>query len=668
MPQFLKDYGERLVELGYTVLPIRPGTKRPDLKNWPHHATTADDVRAWYSNGRAGHGAGINARNTPAIDVDVMDKEVADAMSDAIDRIFPGVALLTRTGLAPKFLIPFRSDEPFRKLTSSVYTDGRHEHKVEILGDGQQWVAYHVHPDTGRPYSWFDGMDDAGISVVRSSDLPLLERTSAQRVLDAFEVLAADKVSAGAWAVVSARQTQSEHRVSAVDDPFGSQPVTDLTRSQIETLIHKLDWDSRDDWVRAGRILHHQYGGSEEGFEIWNAWATNSSKWQAETEAAVWESFGHRHDAPETIRGLIKDFGQPPAGKPEPTPADLAFRFHPGDDYSEDFAGAAEIVEDVLPARGTAMVFGPSGKGKTFWMLDLAFRVHNGIRWRDKDVVQGDVMYIAAEAGRGIKKRIQAVKRLHPEWCAPFMADAAPNLSSVTSIEAVSAAAKAVGTPAIVIIDTMSASFEGDDSSQQDVAKMMRNLKILADDLQCLVIFVHHTTKDGGSWRGSGVLFADVDAVLELVSEGEGATRKQHIAQRKHREGEDGKSYPFSLKVSEPLAFKPNGKPITSCTVEQENYEPVPKKEGRKPRSGDFETSRNYDKARHFLRVIQSMCDLEIGLSLQEDEVIEAIQKDQTVNPMGEPDYPLKKNIIPTLRTLCQLGKISREGRNIRLC
>jgi KaiC/GvpD/RAD55 family RecA-like ATPase len=421
-------------------------------------------------------------------------------------------------------------------------------------------------------------------------------------------------------------------------------------------------------WVDVGMMLHHQYAGSFGAMEKWQEWSSSADNYSPDQIEPKWESFGHRSDQPITFKKLLKLYGQPPEQKPEPTPADKAFRFYSGDIYSLDFVGGPELVEDVLPGRGIAMMFGPSGKGKTFWVLDLAFHIHNGARWRDKDVTQGNVMYVAAEAGRGIKKRIAAIKAVHPEWCSPFVADIAPNLSSITSIEAVRDAALAAGSPAMVVVDTLSASFEGDDSSQQDVAKMMRNLKILSDDLQCLVVFVHHTTKAGESWRGSGVLFADVDAVLELVSEGEGAERKQWVTQRKHREGEDGKSYPFSLKVSEPLAFKPNGKPITSCTVEQADYKPAPKKEGRKSRSGDFETSVNYEKARHFLRVIQDMCGLEIGLSLQEDEVIEAIQKDKIVNPMEEPDYPLKKNIIPTLRTLAGLGKISKEGRNIRLC
>jgi KaiC/GvpD/RAD55 family RecA-like ATPase len=355
--------------------------------------------------------------------------------------------------------------------------------------------------------------------------------------------------------------------------------------------------------------------------------------------------------------------------KAEPTDSDKAFRFYPGDDYATDFNAAPEIVEDVLPDRGIVMVFGPSGKGKTFWTLDLAFHVHNGVKWRDKDVVGGDVMYVAAEAGRGIKKRIHAVKRLHPEWRAPFVADIAPDLASAVSLEAVRDAALAVGKPSIVIIDTMSASFEGDDSSQQDVAKMMRNLKTLSDALECLVIFVHHTTKDGGSYRGSGVLFANVDAVLELISEGEGAERKQWVTQKKHREGEDGKSYPFNLVISEPLAHKPNGKPITSCTIEHIEHEggrTIARKE-KKSTGGAFETSDNYATARHFLSVIQD----ELGMgdaNMDETDVIAAIQKDEKDNKSGFDDYPPVSNIKRTLLTLARLGKIRKEGRWIRLC
>ncbi len=38
------------------------------------------------------------------------------------------------------------------------------------------------------------------------------------------------------------------------------------------------------------------------------------------------------------------------------------FTFYSGNSYAEDFASSPELVEDVLPTRGIAMVYGPSGK------------------------------------------------------------------------------------------------------------------------------------------------------------------------------------------------------------------------------------------------------------------------------------------------------------------
>ncbi|CAG4924732.1 AAA family ATPase [Paraburkholderia gardini] len=254
------------------------------------------------------------------------------------------------------------------------------------------------------------------------------------------------------------------------------------------------------------------------------------------------------------------------------------FKFYGGDDYASDFADAPELVEDVFPGRGIAMIYGESGGGKTFWTLDMAFHVHNGQQWRDNDVMKGDVFYIAAEAGRGIKKRIEGIRRGHPDWRAPYVADLAPDLSKPGSVVSIIEAIRSIPDvkPAMVVIDTMSAAFEGDDSSQRDAATAMRNLKTLADGLVCLVVFVHHTTKTKDSWRGSGVWYNDVDAVVEVTADGPEGQRIHCATQTKHREGENGARYPFRLRKTDPLATKSNGKFITTCTVEHLASDGVP--------------------------------------------------------------------------------------------
>ena len=419
-----------------------------------------------------------------------------------------------------------------------------------------------------------------------------------------------------------------------------------------------------------GRELEEDISIVAEGIKDFGVADLDDPRSGKRTPIELVREWGEHKDSEAAANWLCIQLGVKPealGGERSREDTDKAFKFHSGDDYARDFTVSPELVEDMLPAQGLAMLFGPSGTGKTFWGLDLACRVHNGVKWRDKDVAKGDVMYIAAEASRGIKKRFQAIKILHADWVMPFVADVAPNLSSLTSVQAVRDAARLVGKPAIIVIDTLSASFEGDDSSQQDIAKMLRNLKILADDLQCLVLFVHHTTKDGGSWRGSGVLFNDVDAVLETVEQGEGAERKLWVTQRKHKEGEAGKSYSFRLLVSEPLAAKPNGKPITSCTIEQEDHA-APKKEAKtKTRADDFATSEKHSKARHYLSIIEHEIGLD-GADVDEKGIVRAIQADKTVNPLCEEGHPRADNIRRTLLTLADKGKIRLEGRYIRLC
>src|SRR5208282_5901079 len=140
------------------------------------------------------------AAYTPAIDVDVLDKHIALDMYDAIEAILPDAKFVLRVGRAPKFLLAFRTDTPFRKITSNEYFDASGtRHRVEVLGEGQQWVAYHTHPDTHQPYIYPDDLTGDGLVDMPRADLHLLTPEVAQAVIDAFEVIAQGMVAAGGW-------------------------------------------------------------------------------------------------------------------------------------------------------------------------------------------------------------------------------------------------------------------------------------------------------------------------------------------------------------------------------------------------------------------------------------------------------------------------------------
>lgn len=664
MTAYLRLYGERLVELGYTVLPIKPGSKRPDIKDWPRHATTAANVVAWYSNGRAQHGVGINARNTPAIDVDVLDPAVAGAMADAIDAIFPGHSLLIRTGMAPKFLIPFRSDEPFRKLVSQTYTDGKNDHKVEILGDGQQWVAYAIHPDTERPYDWHDGIADDGIRSVSQGSLPQLTRADAQRVVDAFELLAAERVSVGAWSLkAGALPLETTDNARVHDDPFAahSEPLTDLSRAQVETLIHKLDFDERKDWVRAGMMLHHQYNGGEEGFEIWNAWGANSSKWNEKDEQAVWDSFGQRNDAPETLRGLIKQFGQPPKEKVRLPNSGFV--------QAADFASAQKVewhIKHVLPKHGLIVIYGEPGSSKSFFALDMVAHVARGLEWRGHRTKQANVAYIAAEGVAGFGNRLAAYAK-HNEIglddLPVFVRGGAFELKEdyLLACDEIND----IGNVGLVVIDTLAAVTPGgNENTSEDMGSAIDAAQRIIESTGASVILIHHTNNQG-ALRGWSGLRGAVDNQIRI--ENDKGLRTASI--EKQKEGQDGKQYGYRLAVID-LYVDEDGDAVTSCAiVDDEETTPNSRgaKKGRKSTAGDFETSDKLGKARAYLQIIEELVGLG-DANVDESEVVCAIQEDENVNPLKEPDHPRPDSIKRTLLTLADKGKIKREGRWIRVC
>ena len=197
---------------------------------------------------------------------------------------------MTRTGLAPKFLIPFRSDKPFRKLSSQTYTDGKNDHKVEILGDGQQWVAYHVHPDTMRPYEWWDGVGAEGLVSIERVELPVLNRPDAQRVIDAFEVLAARMVDLGRWTAKVAPTATKCYRPCRSDDFARSHRTCKrfVSRAnQIAWLITKLDLDSRERGCRRNASCTTSLWGPKKVSICGKCGALTADKYDAENQARV---------------------------------------------------------------------------------------------------------------------------------------------------------------------------------------------------------------------------------------------------------------------------------------------------------------------------------------------------------------------------------------------
>jgi len=77
----------------------------------------------------------------------------------------------------------------------------------------------------------------------------------------------------------------------------------DVSNADIAEMLRHVDgYDDYDSWVEIGMCVHHATGGT--GFDVWNEWSQQSSKYDGEEMHKKWHSFGKSAN-PKTIGTLI---------------------------------------------------------------------------------------------------------------------------------------------------------------------------------------------------------------------------------------------------------------------------------------------------------------------------------------------------------------------------
>src|SRR5262245_56103905 len=147
-----------LVKLGHEPIPVLSGRKRPALPGWESAPINLDSADVWADERPGELSTGIRTSKTPGFDIDIRDADVADQVERALLNMAPPGPVLKRTGLAPKRLIPFRCTTPFKKMSATFEAPDGTVHRVEVLADGQQFVAEGIHEDTQQPYRWAENV------------------------------------------------------------------------------------------------------------------------------------------------------------------------------------------------------------------------------------------------------------------------------------------------------------------------------------------------------------------------------------------------------------------------------------------------------------------------------------------------------------------------------
>jgi predicted P-loop ATPase len=163
-----------------------PG-KQPLMKNWQKVCADADEaeVRRWGTAQPSCTNTGLLCGLAVGADLDVPVVELAERI-EALAAVHLGRTRLRRVGRAPKLLLAYRTATPLPKMeTPELFLLDGTKTQVEILGTGNQFVAYGVHPDTGREYEW----PDLGPDVVPLGDLPVVTEEMLRAFIGAAETM-----------------------------------------------------------------------------------------------------------------------------------------------------------------------------------------------------------------------------------------------------------------------------------------------------------------------------------------------------------------------------------------------------------------------------------------------------------------------------------------------
>jgi AAA domain/Primase C terminal 2 (PriCT-2)/Bifunctional DNA primase/polymerase, N-terminal len=366
--QTVRRFGEvaqRLVDNGYPVLPLIFGEKRPSIAaDWTHYAFEPKHTRGAFSH--KDDGTGILTGEIVGLDIDVRDPAVAAEIETLAETSFGKVP--RRIGAAPKVLMVLRTDNPFSKITSNEVTlpgdaVGEKKHKVEVLGVGQQFVAYNQHPDTGKPYRWNGAGDPLSVPA---SQLPTVTEAQMREFIVQANVILA-KHSKPTTDLQSEMHRDAEAQAKAVEGKGNFKATNpDECRAALQAIPN--DDLEYDQYIKIGYSVAGALGA--DGRDDWHQWAGQSAKYDEKKTESDWQGFMRKpvRSGAGTIFREAMNAGWSKTDSNKQEPANGAF------DYKAHMKSAQDLLDDPPPpieylipdlfARGASVLL--VGKPKSF--------------------------------------------------------------------------------------------------------------------------------------------------------------------------------------------------------------------------------------------------------------------------------------------------------------
>lgn len=471
----------------------------------------------WYDN--QPEQIGILTGDVVAIDIDITDEAFAkETQQLAADML--GDTPFIRFGKYPKLIMVYRSATRFRKILSNTYADASNvEHQIEVLGEGQQFVSYGIHPNTKKPYQW----PCEQLTGTPASELPRVDKTGIHAFIDAWRQLARKKK----LKLIGRDKSidQGEHITS--DDLISKNPrLKDAVNAIKNKGLHY------DEWVRVGMAIKAATDDEDEAFELFDAFSRLDERYDAQTTREKFDSFNPTQIGAGTIYYLAEQNGFD--AKPDPTTefteVDLSTIAAKPNDLSVNWLQPIDVAK--LPPRqwvlGKYLLRGqvttlvaPGGVGKSTLTLGWAASIatlkdlmaaaphEHGKVWvinneddetelyrrfaavqQHFDIAWKDLSERLILSGRGDRKFRVASRATSSGLAQGRHVDQAIDFIRTYHIST-------------LIVDPMVGTHDADENNNAEMEIVMDAYRRIAREGNCAVCVVHHTSKpQGGSSEG----------------------------------------------------------------------------------------------------------------------------------------------------------------------
>lgn len=231
-----------------------------------------------------------------------------------------------------------------------------------------------------------------------------------------------------------------------------------------------------------------------------------------------------------------------------------AFGFVQAGAMMADHAPPAFVIDDMIEAGTLGQLFGASGCGKSFMVLDWAACIATGRDWHGKATEPGAVFYIAGEGFAGFKRRLRAweINTGQSVADAPLFFSTQPAAlmdaeNALAVRDAVKSLAAEHGKPAMIVVDTLHRNMgPGDENNAGDVAEFIASLDAIRLEFGAAVLVVHHSGHgEATRSRGSSSLRAAMDHEYCLTKLADGS---RQLSCTKMKEAEPPPDMNFALQ------------------------------------------------------------------------------------------------------------------------